>query len=308
MKESFKEHSAYKNKDLEIKTPEELKKAKKKAGVTTHEKAMQRAEKFGVETKDYELVDKARTKQETKLEQLENSIGEQDWKEIKSDLEYHRQNKLWGIFLKYVNDIKAFAPEKVSELNITEQEFNEIDSELFSELKKLRKGEHSEAFSLAADMKILFPEKASKFNIAKEELEELRDEQKQAIKEKMPWPFVQHSVEIKILDPQMDLNLTKRNLKAITNRLKEDKKKEDWSSFVSFAAKAKILYPQINLNLTEQEWQKIMHTAEKEKEEKYWSEFASSIADIKILAAEDVKVTDKGIETLNTPRIEKNKE
>lgn len=43
MPKSFEEHPAYKDEDLEIKTPEELKEAKEKAGVTTHKEAVERA-------------------------------------------------------------------------------------------------------------------------------------------------------------------------------------------------------------------------------------------------------------------------
>lgn len=52
--EGFKKHPAYKNEDLEIKNDEELKAAKKAAGVTSHEKAIERfqIDEMGKETRE----------------------------------------------------------------------------------------------------------------------------------------------------------------------------------------------------------------------------------------------------------------
>lgn len=52
--ENFQKHPAYKQDDLEIKNEEELKAAKKAAGVTTHEKAMKRMDisEMGKQTRE----------------------------------------------------------------------------------------------------------------------------------------------------------------------------------------------------------------------------------------------------------------
>jgi len=72
MEKSFSEHPAYQQEELEIKSQEELARAKEKAGVTKHKEAMGRAQEYAQATGDVKLEIAA----EKNLEEIEKIVSD----------------------------------------------------------------------------------------------------------------------------------------------------------------------------------------------------------------------------------------
>jgi hypothetical protein len=103
-------------------------------------------------------------------------------------------------------------------------------------------------------------------------------------------------MKMKILDPSRDLNLDQVAWQGITAKLGVYRQAELWDDFARLAVSIKILDSSKNLDLDQKAWQKMKIELNEFEQDNNWERFSSLAMNMKILAAEEVKVTNKGLE------------
>jgi len=114
--------------------------------------------------------------------------------------------------------------------------------------------------------------------------------------------FIQ-AVQVRIIDRDIDLKLDDGAWQRIRDQLEVNRKNEEWGEFALHAANMKILDPYIDLGLDEVAWHGIQTKLDEYR--KADSFFEKHAVAMKILAAEEVKVTEKGLEiNMRRPKAE----
>ena len=144
----------------------------------------------------------------------------------------------------------------------------------------------------AREMKILDPEIDLNLNEnAWQGMRQLLDSRRT---DKKWGDFSSLAADIKILDPTLGLNLNPDTLRGVRDQLEIYREADNWWIFSWQAMHMKILDPRIDLNLDETAWQGMRESLKNFRGD--WSSFSKQAMLMKILAAEEVKVTDKGLE------------
>ena len=72
--------------------------------------------------------------------------------------------------------------------------------------------------------------------------------------------------------------------------------KGDWEIFSGLTAYAKVLFPDRNIAISKGRWDQMIDHLNKLKTDKKWRDFSIMVMSLKILAAEQVKITEQGLE------------
>lgn len=123
--------------------------------------------------------------------------------------------------------------------------------------------------------------------ITKDDWQELKTELKENRKAKDWYGFSCTAMNMKILDPKIDIGLDRAAKQGMKSELENPRDREfqdvesyKWSKFAHQAAAMKILDPEMDLGLTKAQWQE-MNDLLKDKSE--WVDFCSLAVDMKIL-------------------------
>ena len=231
---------------------------------------------------------------------VERDITEQEWQKMKKELADRKRGSL-HTFLEEAMKMKIIFPERADELT--------LDDEIWNMAKKLPKSTEDKG-SFAAilmELKVLFPERMEEIELDNRKLESMGKELNRlkeniiftqnysastffAFATRMKVVFPEEFDKLKLLDPIEDIT------QSMKGYLKEKRQLKDWQTFLPAAVNFKILYPENvdELNLDTVFWKEIKSEMHK-THRRGWeiSDFASAL---KILAAEEVGVTDKGLE------------
>jgi len=185
--------------------------------------------------------------------------------------------------------LKIFKPDLADPL-LTD----EVARGLFNELAKMSEGRHWVAFSeRAVFLKILFPDRViispdSKARVISAALEE-QDTFKAA----------QLGASLRILFPEdrFPKGLDQR-WQELARKVSKDLEQVNMYSAVRYLANLKIMYPERfkDLSITSGRWQNLVSELHRTKSVNLYCSYASAILDGAIVAAENIRVTDKGLE------------
>jgi len=221
----------------------------------------------------------------------ERDITEEDWGNMKNslrkqsvDIAYHALN------------LEIITPGVVRELAL-----NNVDWQRMKvKLDLVREAKNPSAFAEEATaMKILFPERSNELNLDEEIWTMLNDHLNKVYRKGNHWYDFSHlAVEMLILFPHraVELNLNKEAWKGIHGELLRCV--PDGDSFYISAKNMKLLFPS-NMNelvLDKKIWDALKRGLKDRKKWGDWAGFSSRVMAMKILAAEEVKITEKGIE------------
>ena len=235
-------------------------------------------------------------------------ITEEDWTTMEELLEHYKESynerRMFGNEKKRVYgwDFSNQA-KNMRILDPTKDLYLEEDARecMSGELKERRSNKDWAAFSVqAANMKIIDPTQdlglnQTAWNGMKKQLEEyrLRDQAHQ-------WKnFSAQAMRMKILDPNQDLNLDQSAWQHMTDELEYYRTGGYWDSFAYQAMIMKVIDQKYDLKLDQATWQGMrgeLEALRQENETEEWKKFISLATEMKILAAEEVKVTDRGLE------------
>lgn len=225
----------------------------------------------------------------------ERDLTKEDWQMIKDDLEKSRRVEDWASFLSTAVHIKILNPQ--FDLGIDQKAWEGMRNMLNAWKENATFENRWEVFlSRSADMKILDP--TLDLNLDQADWQRIRD----ILKKTVIWDiFSRRAVEVRLLDHDYDLNLDQNDWRDIQDTLKKYRRDKNWGYFCSHAANVKILDSKIDLGLDKEAWQGMRDKLEWYRERcKNGNEslgvFSDHAREMKILAAEEVKVTDKGLE------------
>lgn len=233
----------------------------------------------------------------------ERDITKEDWQNMKDEIDGFRKREDWFFFASKAMEMKTLAPERVSELNLNDNDWQGMKKYL----KQCREKNESEwgkwrnFFFVAAGAKILFPERASEINlddVAWKGSEDLIETNRG-----MHWwgDILKHAMEVKILAPDKGSELDiigEREWRLLKMRLERHREVNNWNNFSSIAMRIKIVFPErvSELKLDKAAWQGMRNELKKFREEDNRNGLISRAMSMKVLASEKVKVTDRGIE------------
>ncbi len=185
--------------------------------------------------------------------------------------------------------LKAFKPDLAEPL-LTD----EVAKSLFDELAKMAEGRHWVAFSeRAVFLKILFPDKVTIGPDSKAMMKSA------ALEEQDTFKAAQLGASLRILFPEeqfpkgLDQRWQEFALKAST-----DLEQMNMYSSVRYLANLKIMYRERfkDFGVSASVWGSIVEKLHRTKHSNIYASYASAILDGAIVAAEDIRVTDEGLE------------
>ena len=114
-----------------------------------------------------------------------------------------------------------------------------------------------------------------------------------------PWSFTDFpklATEIKITDPNIEFDVNEIAWDGMRQELEGFRDDNNWYAFAQQAMQMKILDPNIDLGLNQDAWDGMRSRLKTYGGGTGWIMFSGQAVAMKILAAEEVKVTDKGLE------------
>lgn len=235
----------------------------------------------------------------------ERDVTEEDWEKIKKgELKAGRmiepgRPKNWASF---TNDFAIYAKILNPKIDFNEDfgmrdVFAKVYKTDFEEYKKEKfQGLDAHGFSRAVEQaRILVPELRIEEN---DNAWRLLEEELKYLGESEIWnQFCRQLAIMKLYNPEHHVNVSEVDLKNIKDTLEKYKNREDWASFSEMASHVKVSGLGLDLNLDRATWRGM-----KEKLSEYRTRpnsylyFLWHAAAMNILAAEEVKVTGKGLE------------
>ncbi len=101
-------------------------------------------------------------------------------------------------------------------------------------------------------------------------------------------------------DPETEISKT--DWQAMKNELESDRQDNDWWAFAHQAMRLKILFPDKASELDlDSAWQGMKDKLKSDRQNNRWRDFATQAMFLKILAADEVKVTNQGLEITMLP-------
>ncbi len=152
-------------------------------------------------------------------------------------------------------------------------------------------------------LKILFPDKTAELDLdpAWQGMKDALESYRQADNW---WNFANQAMQLKILFPDKTAELDLNDLawQGMKNKL-EYYRQGSWHAFADQAMNLKILFPDrtAELDLNDSAWQGMKEELESDRRNNNWGDFTSQATELKILAANEVKVTDQGLEITMRP-------
>lgn len=232
----------------------------------------------------------------------EKEITNEDWERMKENLKNRRGDNWPNFFIRAV-EIKLLFPDRTAELRLDDER---VLGAMKEGLGKYRQKNKWWQFSEAAmEAKILFPERAAELGLD----EQARKEMKKKLdhyKENKSWgEFAEQAMRVKIVFPHKasELGLTEEFWKNQKKRLERPRRNRYlyWGGdFAERAAVMKILFPERvpELGLNKETWEGMEGYLVERRNHGQLANFSKQAINMKILAAEEVKVSDNGLEII----------
>ena len=219
----------------------------------------------------------------------ERDITEEDWKGMRQALEASRKNV--GDFFPQAMAIKLLNPRE--KIDVDEEYVHLAKRKLKRDLENLKDFSFLEN---ASSVKMFDPQVRRYFS--KKSWQEIIEYIK-AWKNSKNWSvFLDYAKSIKIIDPSAEINfdVSEEDNNDMLDWLKEQKTPDGWKDFTVNAANMRIFDPKLELGLDKEAWQAMKAQLEVYQRDHNWKRFSDMAMKMKILAAEELKVTDKGLE------------
>jgi len=230
----------------------------------------------------------------------ERDIAEEDWRGMRDELEELRRDDTFrSLFPSLAMAMKVLNSTQDSNLSSDEWQYiRDKSMEDDSWSKWLQFADYS------MYMKILDPNQSP--GIDQTAWRGMEGALEEAVVRDI-WRVPSHAKAMRILDPHRDLNLGPVIWQRMKATLEAAEKNNGWDTFTYQAADMRILDPGLKFNLDQNAWQHMTDRLKWLKQGNDWREFAKSAMAMKVLAAEEVKVTDRGLEiNMRKPKLKEN--
>jgi len=239
----------------------------------------------------HELTVEEPEKQEGLPFDPERDITEKGWNYLKSEFESQHDGNLW--FFSYTaSQLKILDP--LFDLRITPEIWESFGDSL-NAIRHHTVKNWDNFSATAARMKIIDNDK--NLNINQNDWRSMQQKLDKLRKQRLWGAFAVHAASMKILDPRIDFKVDEETRRDM---IKEIKNETTFASiFAEHAAAMKILG--IAFEVDKFFWR--MMQEELKEEQAQGKSFSKLAVDMKILVAEEVEVTDKGLEiTMPKPK------
>ena len=222
-------------------------------------------------------------------------ITAEDWELMKHILDVFRKTQQWGKFSHLATEMKVL--DSKFNLNLDEEAWQGMRHMLDFARKQ---GDWDFFFKLAMEMKILDP--TINIKITVEEYKKAKDELEGILKITDGHYFKRAVMHMRFMNPNIDINLGPKFWEDVKTMLHQDSVTNRWLDFSSLAVASRIIDPDVELNLDEEAWQGmknqlvIFRREYKQSAHGIHEELGQMAMNMKILAAEKVKITNKGLE------------
>ena len=230
----------------------------------------------------------------------ERDITEEDWEGMKNDTKKDRAEHMWYFFAKKVMSMNILLPEKMEELDLKNEETWQGMRDYLKKL--LKEGSSSDHLvSYATAMKIIFPERFSEFYVGGEVWEGMKNRLNREREAANWWAFAILALEMKILFPDRSsefLDDTARE--GMEKLLKKMRSEKIWYNYFQQAMQAKVLFPDRASDLYPDKtaWKEIKEHLMRARTDSRGETFLEIAMHMKLLAAEEIKITDQGLEII----------
>jgi len=222
----------------------------------------------------------------------ERDITAENWKLLENNLEKCRENKDWGNFACYGMEMKILNPS--FDLKVDDTTWQEIH-----DYYKKHRDIYFSSYHLVMAMKVLNPS----FSIDHNDLwwKAVKSDLQFQKNDKHGFDnFCFRAMAVKILDPSFDVEVNQKDWEKMEKRVKEIEE-IGGESRIDVAAAMKILDSNTELNISEKAWGQMQQTLKKFLEREvvspsYTGGFSRIAMELKLIAAQKVRVTDKGLE------------
>ena len=231
----------------------------------------------------------------------EKEITDEDWEELKNTFSGMREREGSLNLMNHAMAMKILSSERVKELRFGEEDWT--NSKFLYEIHRAR-GSHTESFdSLAIAMRVVFPERASELRLDETLWESYKRTIEQYKLEENWLSFHALAVRAKILFPKKfgeEITLDRKSLEELKKAFIWYREDNNWDSFIRRTFQAKILYPESleEFNIDDATWKNMKKKLQESRKGKYWIDFAEYAMFLKLLAAEEIKITNKGLEVI----------
>jgi len=234
----------------------------------------------------------------------ERDITAEDFVSIIDMIKKARGNR-WDVFCSYSADVKLLFPEKASELGLDKDTWLGIEDYVQKSKDSARSmgNNYWGSYMVALkDAKILFPERANElcsdgrvWQGMKDYIEKCKDESWANFSAAAMNAMIIHNFDFGLNLDDVTWGKIKKYIQELKNKDSAlfDEVKSRWE-----IAKFKILFPKkaSEFVLNKQDWLEMNNDLKTARKNHDWSKFIWQAVMMKILAAEEVKVTDKGLE------------
>lgn len=213
---------------------------------------------------------------------VERDITEKDWQKITEELENNRY-RTW-FFAKQAMAVKVLNPNY--DLKLDQNDWKRLEDELENCKESKEKNKKFDIINLVMCMKALDPSR--KNDMDSKSWDKIDNLLKHDKKHKNWWSFLHLASAARIVDQNRDLGIDEATLLEL--------KKERVNDFGSTAMCLRILDPEHFLNPDTAEWEDMKKKLSECRKKQNRNDFIDQAMSMAILAAEEVKVTDKGLE------------
>lgn len=217
--------------------------------------------------------------------------AEKYYEEMKNDLEECRRLNRWEAFLYIASDLKILFPDKINEFG--------FDQTAWQEVIRLTQGEGqntSRFLKFISLQKFLFPDYFKKNNLDEEEIWQKQKRKLDRVHQDNWTDFFHYNYDLKILFPNKNQNLV-YNFDDTDKKEIEDifKNIDNLKDLIYETAYLKVVFPDFDLKkigINKKFW----NSVKKGLREVSPFNKAMILSRCKILAAEEVRITDQGLE------------
>ena len=233
----------------------------------------------------------------------ERDLTEEDKGNLKKELEENIINHSWVNALENMSAYNALFPDEIESLILDDTAWLEIKRVInfFQSTKQYR-----DFNEMAVQAKLAFPKQSKEIVLDDTTYQESREYLGTCAAKKLWWAFGQEAMKIKILFPEKSGSLLQ--VENITsNEIWDGMKKElermidlGLRHFCQHAAAMKILFPYriSELSFDTAFWKQAHKELSDYRDKEFWRGLFQEAVAMKLLAAEEINITDQGLEVI----------
>jgi len=219
----------------------------------------------------------------------ETEISDEQWDVMKKALESIRSGGDWHRYADMVSDVVLLFPDRIDQLNLSNEVFDGL-------VETLDSTTGSQILESLLALKILFPNRFDEVLIGDVEWDKIDDSI--ALSASVgDQAFGSSYFKIVFPDRVEKLDLTNEFCDRIIEAIDKMKEEKSFNSLSYFLKYIRILFPDRfeKMSLDDRTWNTMKRQAESRRTIKT---YVADLLNLKILAAEEIKITDKGIEMI----------